>query len=418
LEIKEIKAIRVFDSRGIPTIKTFVYTKNAVGYAIVPSGTSSGENEALELRDVKKKAYNNQDVSIAIKNVNTIINRRLKNEFVLDQKNIDSILIDLDGTNNKSKLGANAILSVSLAVARAAANEFEMSLYDYIARLNNNSKFSFPIPELNIINGGLHSGSNISFQEFQIIPKFKSFEKTMQASTEIYFTLKEILNKKFGPSSTNVGYEGGFVPNINNPLQEQQLELIQEAIDKNKYTKEVSLGLDCAANSFYDLKSKKYFVDNKHLDSNKLLDYYLDLIKRYNITSIEDPFFENDKKAWSLFYKKVNSKISLIGDDLLVTNPKLIKDAIKKKYCNSLLLKPNQIGTLSETIESFNLAKKANWKVVVSHRSGETEDPFIADLAYGLNSDFVKFGAPARSERTVKYNRILEIENKIKKEIS
>jgi enolase len=410
MDIKEIKAIRVLDSRGVPTIKTFIKTENAIGYAAVPSGTSAGMHEAHELRDKKSKDYFNQDVSKAIKNVNTIISKKLKGKFVLDQKDIDNSLIELDGTDNKSRLGANAILSVSLAASRAAAKELSLPLYDYISRLADNNKFKDPTPLSNIINGGEHSGSNIAFQEFLIIPKFKEIENSIKAMSEIYHALKIIISKEHGSSSTNVGFEGGFVPNFKEANEENPLILIEKAIKAAGYSKkEISLGLDCAANSFYDQKENKYFLNNKKYSSQELLDYYLQLIKKYNIKSIEDPFFEEDKKAWQDFSKKVKPSVNIVGDDLLVTNPALIKDAIKKKYCNSLLLKVNQIGTLTESLESFNLAKKANWKVVVSHRSGETEDNYISDLAYGINSDYTKFGAPSRGERTSKYNRLLEI---------
>jgi len=410
MEIKEIKAIRVLDSRGVPTIKTFVKTENETGSASIPSGTSAGLFEAYELRDTKSKDYFNLDVSKAIKNVNTVINKKLKGKFVLDQEDIDNTLLELDGTDNKSRLGANAILSVSLAVSRAAANELSMPLYQYISRLNNNNNFKDPTPLSNIINGGLHSGSNIAFQEYLIIPKFKEIEDSVKSMSEIYHSLKNIISKEYGPSSTNVGFEGGFVPNFKDVNEENPLILIEKAIKDAGYTrKEIGLGLDCAANSFYNEKEKKYFLNNKNYSSSELLDYYLDLIKTFKIKSIEDPFFEKDKKAWQEFSKKVSSSINVVGDDLLVTNPALIKDAISKKYCNSLLLKVNQIGTLTESLNAFNISKKANWKVIVSHRSGETEDNYISDLAYGINADYVKFGAPSRGERTSKYNRLLEI---------
>lgn len=408
MNIKKIKAMRILDSRGIPTIKTYVYTDNTVAYACVPAGTSAGMNEAIELRDKRSKAYHGMDVQKAINNVNNIISKKLSGSFVLDQEGIDKTLIKLDGTTNKSKLGANAILSVSLACARAAAQELEMPLYKYISRLNNNKSFVFPVPHLNIINGGEHAGNDLQIQEFQIIPKFKTFEETMRAASEIYQELKSVLNKKLGATSTNVGYEGGFVPLIKNTRE--ALDLMQEAINNTGYKKKVSFGIDCAANSFYNEKSKKYNLDGKIFSSSDLEKYYLKLLKDYNITAIEDPFFEKDYSAWKSFYKKIGSKVRIIGDDLVVSNPKLIKKAIKNKYCNNLLLKPNQIGTLTETIKSFNIAKEAGWNVVVSHRSGETEDPFIADLAYGLKSKYIKFGAPARGERTAKYNRLLEID--------
>lgn len=402
--IKDIKAIRVLDSRGYPTLKTFVWTKNAVGTAIVPSGTSAGQKEAFELRD-KSTRYLGQDVSKAIKNVNTIIKKKLLGEFVVDQSTIDTLLINLDGTENKSKLGGNAILSVSQAVLRAAANELNMVDYEYVASLNK-SKSKMPLPQLNIINGGRHAGNDLSFQEFQIVPKFKTIEENIRASVEIYLTLKKILEKKYGRSAINVGYEGGFCPQIS--CAKDALSLIQDAIDKCKYTKEVFLAIDAAASEIYN--NKKYLVDSKKYTSLEMIDYYKNIIKEYKLFSLEDPFSEDDKKTWSLFLKEIKSKTKIIGDDLLATNSKLIKEAIKKKYCNSLLLKINQIGTITEAIEAFNIAKDAKWNVQVSHRSGDTEDFFVSDLAYGLGSDSVKFGAPARGERTSKYNRLLEIE--------
>jgi enolase len=405
--IKKIKAIRVLDSRGYPTIKTFVKTNNTIASAIVPSGTSSGKNEAYELRD-KGKRFLGYDVLKAIKNVNTKINKKLEGKFVIDQKDIDNTLIKLDGTKNKRKLGANAILSVSLACCRAAAYELELPLFEYISNYNSIKKRELPIPQLNIINGGEHAGNNLEFQEFQIVPEHKTFKKRIEASSEIYLTLKDIIKKKYGKSSINVGYEGGFAPNISKTRT--ALDLLQKAIDKTNNSKKVKLGLDCAANSFYNSKNNKYLINNKKYNYKELTNYYLDLIKDYNILSIEDPFSETHKIAWKYFYKKANKKINIIGDDLLVTNPSLIKNAIKNKYCNSLLLKVNQIGTLTQAIEAYNLAKSNNWKVQLSHRSGDSEDDFIADLAYGLNTDSVKFGAPSRSERTSKYNRLLEIE--------
>ena len=406
-EIKQIKAIRVLDSRGIPTIRTFVFSGNAVASASVPSGTSDGLKEAIELRD-KDKMYFGLDVKKAIENVNTKINKALKGMFIFDQRAIDNKLIELDGTENKSNLGANAILSTSLAVARLAALELNIPLYKYIGRLNKNNKHIMPIPILNIINGGAHAGDALPFQEFQIIPHFNNLEKNVQASVEIYHKLKEKLLEKYGLNATNVGYEGGFAPDISD--SRLAIALISDAIAKTGYAKDVTIGLDCAANGFYNSKKKTYLINKKEYDKDLLINYYLALMKEFKITSIEDPFSENDKEAWVDFYYLTRKKINLIGDDLLVTNPKIIKEAISKNYCNSLILKPNQIGTLSESIDAFNLAKKAGWKVIVSHRSGETEDTFITDLAVGLGADYVKFGAPARGERTCKYNRLLEID--------
>ena len=409
MNIKKIKAIRVLDSRGIPTIKTFVYTNNTVACASVPSGTSSGKREALELRD-GGKAYHGKDVSKAIDNVNNKISKKLIGEFILDQKRIDKTMIELDGTSNKSKLGANAILSVSLACARAASQELNIPLHKYVSRLNDKSEGkTMPTPFLNIINGGAHAGTDLAFQEFQIIPHKKTISENLRMSCEVYQTLKGIIKQKYGSGATNVGLEGGFAPNLKDP--KDALDLIETAIDKAGYNKFITIGLDVAASEIYE--SSKYLVNGKKYSSNELIDYYAHLLKNYKITSIEDPLSEDDKNHWPEFNKRFGNKINVIGDDLLVTNPILIKDAIKKKQCNSLLLKVNQIGTLTESIDSFNLAKIANWKIVVSHRSGETEDSFISDLAFGLNADFVKFGAPVRSERTAKYNRLLEIENGI-----
>ncbi len=406
--IKKIKAMRIFDSRGLPTIRTFVFTEDSFASASVSSGTSTGSREALELRD-RTKNYYGQDVTCAISQVNTKIDKALKGEFIFDQRSIDNKMIELDGTSNKSNLGANSILGVSLAVSRLASQELEMPLYKYIGRLNKTNKSKIPTPILNIINGGAHAGNSLPFQEFQIIPNKNNINENMHSSVEIYHKLKETLLDKFGSSSINVGLEGGFAPSISDP--KVAIAIIQDAIDKTGHSRDVTIGLDCAATNFYNSKTKLYNIYNKTYDSENLIDYYYNLIKEYKITSIEDPFSENDFKAWTDFYFLVNKKINLIGDDLLVTNPKLIREAIKNNYCNSLLLKPNQIGSLSESIDAFNIAKKAGWKVVVSHRSGETEDSFISDLSVGLSSDYVKFGAPVRGERTSKYNRLLEIEN-------
>lgn len=409
MNIKKIKAIRIIDSRGVPTLRSFVFTDNAVGVASVPSGTSSGKREAIELRD-KGKAFFGKDVTKAINNVNNKISKKLIGEFILDQKRIDNIMLELDNTENKSNLGANAILSVSLACAKAASQELNMPLHKYISKMNQRKeKNKMPIPFLNIINGGAHAGTELAFQEFLIVPHKKTISENIRLSCETYHTLKEIISKKYGGSSTNVGLEGGFAPNIKDP--KDALNLIEEAITKAGYNKEITIALDVAASEIY--KNKKYLVNSKKYSSEELIDYYASLLKSYNITSIEDPLSEDDKASWPIFTKKFGNKITVVGDDLLVTNPKLIKEAIKKKQCNSLLLKVNQIGTLTESIDAFNLAKKANWKVVVSHRSGETEDSFIADLAYGLGSDFIKFGSPVRGERTAKYNRLLEIEENI-----
>jgi len=405
--IKKIKAIRVLDSRGVPTLKTFVYTDKAVGSAIVPSGTSSGRREALELRD-KSKSFFGQDVTKAIGNINTKISKELIGKSVLDQRQLDKLMIDLDRTSNKSALGANAILSVSLASSRCACKELGVPLYQYLSSFSKGKlRKRMPKPILNLINGGLHAGNSLPFQEFQIIPEERTISENLEAACEIYFLLKDIISKKYSKSATNVGYEGGFAPDISDP--KDALALLEQAIDKSTYTN-VAIGLDCAASELY--RNGSYKLGLKQISSQELLDYYSLILKSYNIKSIEDPFSEDDKAPWAEFTKKFSKKVMVIGDDLLVTNPKLISEAIKKRYCNSLLLKLNQIGTLTESIDAFNLARANFWKVIVSHRSGDSEDAYVSDLAFGLASEYCKFGAPARSERTAKYNRLIEIEKR------
>ncbi len=407
--IKKVKAIRIIDSRGYPTLKVFLWGNRSFGWACVPSGTSTGKNEVFELRDKTKKDFFGNDISHAINNVNKVISKSIVGKSFSTQQELDSFLCRLDGTPNKSKLGGNAILGVSLAYARASSVDLDVPLWKYVSNLNNTQKHNFPLPILNIINGGVHAGNSLPFQEFQIIPNGKTFTKNMQLSLEVYHKLKEILSKKCGVFSTNVGSEGGYSPQLSSP--ELALDYIQDAIDSCGYAKKISLGLDCASNSFYNPKLCKYILNNKKYSSEMLFDYYCKLFSEYKLISIEDPFNENDKETWKLLSHVFSKKINIIGDDLLTTNPKLIIDAVQNNYCNSLLIKPNQIGTLAETITAFSIAKNANWNTILSHRSGDTEDPFVSDLAYGLNCNYVKFGAPCRSERTSKYNRLLEIES-------
>ncbi len=410
-KLKRIKAREVLDSRGNPTIEVDVLTNNGLSRAIVPSGASTGKHESLELRDHDKR-YNGKGVLKAVNNVNKIA-KKLIGLDCTNQKKIDSLMLKLDGTANKSILGANAILGVSLAVCKAAALSSSLPLYQYISKLSGR-KLSLPIPQMNIINSGRHAGIENDIQEHMIMPvKFKSFSEALRAGTETYHTLKEILKDKFDATAINVGDEGGFAPPIKNIIE--RLELIQSAIETTGYNKKIFIALDCASSEFYH--HAKYQINGVTYDSGELIDFYDDLVKTYNIISIEDGMAEDDWHGWHELNLKLGNKIQIVGDDLLVTNVSRINRAVKEKSCNSLLLKVNQIGTVTESIEAANLAFNNKWSVVVSHRSGETEDTFIADLAVGLDSGQSKFGAPARSERNCKYNQLLRIEERLGKKI-
>ena len=406
-KIQDIKARQVLDSRGNPTIEVDVYTENAVGSAMVPSGASTGIYEALELRD-GGKAYGGKAVTKAIKNVNTKIRNALVGKKVDDQSYIDGELIALDGTLNKSKLGANAMLGVSMACARAAAALREEPLFETIARMAG-TKPRLPIPFSNVINGGSHAAGDLELQEFMIAPVgAKTFAQGTQMVAETYHALAKILKAKYGGTATHLGDEGGFAPNVNNA--EEALDLLMAAIKKAGYTGKVKLAMDPAASEFYDDKTQTYLRVGK--SGKELVKYYQQLMKKYPIISLEDPFDQDDFESWKLITKATSRKAAfqIVGDDVLVSNPKRIKNAIDEKWCNSLLLKVNQIGTLTEALQAARMAMKAGWTVMVSHRSGETEDPFIADLAVGLGCGQIKLGAPARGERTAKYNQLMRIE--------
>lgn len=397
--IKDVKGRMIFDSRGNPTVEATVYTTNYVGKAAAPSGASTGTHEAVELRD-GGKAYHGKGVSKAVNNVRAIENI-IRGMDAREQRNVDNAMITADGTRNKSKLGSNAIVAVSMAVARAAANGEGKELFEYL----NPSACKLPIPMMNIINGGKHAGNNISIQEFMIVPHgAKSFENAMRMGSEIYHTLKNIITEKFGKNARNVGDEGGFAP----PLSKTSdvLDLVQSAIDECKYGKKVSISLDCAASEFY--KNGKYSIDGKQINASSLLEFYLNLLDDYNIFSIEDPFDEDDFDS----FRKLNevTKCRIVGDDLTVTNAARIQKALDMNAMDTLLLKVNQIGTLTEALEAASLAMNNGCGVIVSHRSGETCDTFIADLAVSLNCGLIKSGAPCRSERLSKYNRLLQIE--------
>lgn len=408
MTIKSIKGRQILDSRGNPTIEAEVTTENGTFRASVPSGASTGTHEALELRD-NQKAYGGKSVLKAIQNIK-IIEKALKGKDEKKQKEIDQLMIELDGTQNKSKLGANAMLAVSMAICRAGA--INKPLYKHISQLAK-TKPKLPTPYMNVINGGKHAGNALAMQEFMIAPKSSSFSKAMQMGTETYHVLKKVILEKYGLNAANVGDEGGFAPPVNSATE--ALELLNEAIKRAGYKGKINIAMDCAASEFfvkgkYDLgfKSKSNIVSSK-----ELADEYMKYLKKYPITSIEDPFDQEDFSGYAEFTRRVKGKAQIVGDDLLVTNPKRIQEAINKKACNALLLKINQIGTISESIEAHNLAKKAGWNVMVSHRSGETEDSFIADLVVGLGTAQIKTGAPCRSERLAKYNQLLRIEEQL-----
>ena len=386
-----------------------VTTKKGIFRAAVPSGASTGIHEAVELRD-GGNAYVGSGVSNAVHNVNSTIAKALVGESVTNQKKIDASLIALDGTKNKSKLGANAILGVSMAVARAGAAQKKMPLYAYIAKLSKNEKLILPIPFMNIINGGKHADSGLDAQEFMIAPVgAASFTQAMQMGTEIYHILKKIIKEKYGGSSTSVGDEGGFAPNVKN--SDDAAQLIESAIQSAGYTGKVRLALDAAASEYYNKENKKYHFEGNQLSDKEISSRYQQIVKQHNIISFEDPFEQDDFEGYRNFTKSAPCQV--VGDDLLVTNVERMKIAHKHKACNALLLKVNQIGTVTESIAAANLAKKYGWSVMVSHRSGETEDTFIADLVVGIGVGQIKTGAPCRSERLAKYNQLLRIEEEL-----
>ncbi len=416
MPIKDIEAIQIFDSRGNPTIQVTVRLENdIVGTALIPSGASTGSFEAVELRDGDMQEYNGFGVENAVENVNKKISKILKGENCFEQEKLDKKMIRLDGTDNKSKLGANAILGTSLAIARAAANTINMPLYQYIGGISGNT---IPIPMMNILNGGKHSDNNLNIQEFMIIPvSGNTFKEKMQISVETYHVLKEILKQK--KLQTSVGDEGGFAPNLEN--DEEAIKLIIEAIEEAGYKpgKDISIALDFASSEMRE-EAKKiqkegyYFWKTKEYKTKEeMIDYIVNLTDKYPITSVEDGLAEEDWKAWRDLTVKLGKKIQLVGDDLFVTNKERLKKGIKNKVANAILIKPNQIGTLTETLETIKLARRNGYNIVISHRSGETEDTFIADLAVAINAGQIKAGAPCRTDRVSKYNRLLNIENEV-----
>lgn len=406
--IYDIFAREVLDSRGNPTVEVEVTLESGVmGRAIVPSGASTGEREALELRDGNARRYKGKGVQKAVDNVNNSIAPKIEGLDAIDQAYLDNILIELDGTENKSKLGANAILGVSLALARASAEYLEIPLYQYIGGIRGRE---LPVPMMNVINGGAHAQNDLDAQEFMIVPAGADcFKEAIRMGAEIFHTLKGVLKDK--GHVTGVGDEGGFAPQIS--TTKEALDLLMTAIAKAGYKpgKDVFIALDPAASEFY--KKGKYHIDKNVWDSNKLISFYESIIGDYPIISIEDGLAQNDWKGWKAFTDRCASKIQIVGDDIFVTNPKIFMEGIKKGIANSILIKLNQIGTLTETLTTIELAKRAGYTCVISHRSGETEDTFIADLAVATNVGQIKTGSASRSERIAKYNQLMRIEDEL-----
>ena len=402
--IEDVTAIEVLDSRGNPTVKaTVALSDGTVASAIVPSGASTGKREALELRD-KDDRYCGKGVLRAVENVNSQIAEAVIGLDAFDQKALDDEMRELDGTDNYSNLGANAVLGVSMAVARAAAKSLDVPLYRYLGGANATV---LPVPMFNIINGGAHANNSVDFQEFMIMPfGFDKFSDALRAATEIYHTLKGLLNA--AGHSTAVGDEGGFAPNLND--NEEPIKLIMQAIEKAGYKagEQIKLALDVAASELYE--NGKYKLEGKEFSSEELIERYAQLCEKYPIFSIEDGLSEDDWAGWAKLTSKLGSKVQLVGDDLFVTNEKILREGIAKGVGNAILIKPNQIGTVSQTMQTIRLAQRKGYRCVMSHRSGESEDSFIADFAVAMNTGQIKTGATSRSERNAKYNRLLEIE--------
>lgn len=415
--ITKIVGRQIFDSRGNPTVEADVYTHKGMFRAMTPSGASTGIHEAVELRDGDKAKWMGKGVTKAVENINTILGPALIGKDPTEQKTIDDLMIELDGTKNKGKLGANAILAVSMAVSKAGAAEKGVPLYKHIADLAGNGKLVLPVPAFNVINGGSHAGNKLAMQEFMILPVgAKSFSEAMRMGSEVYHHLKTVIKAKYGQDACNVGDEGGFAPNIQE--NKEGLELLKEAIEKAGYTGAIKIGMDVAAAEFYT-EDKMYDLDFKTEGNDgsmkktgeEMIEMYKEFCAEYPIVSIEDPFDQDDFENTGIL--TAAGVCQVVGDDLLVTNPERVATAIEAKACNALLLKVNQIGSISEAIEAVRMAKKAGWGVMTSHRSGETEDSYIADLAVGLATGQIKTGAPCRSERLAKYNQLLRIEEEL-----
>jgi enolase len=412
LKITEVHGREILDSRGTPTVEVEVTLEcGTMASAAIPSGASTGEHEAVELRDGDAKRYLGKGTTQAVKNVNSRIREKLIGENALDQVRVDRLMIELDGTPTKSKLGANAILGASLATAKAAAAALQVPLYQYIGGVNAKQ---LPVPMMNIMNGGKHADNNVDLQEFMIMPVgAPNFAEALRMGAEIFQSLKKVL--KGQGLNTNVGDEGGFAPNLKS--NEEALQVIMEAIQKTGYKagKDVLLALDPAASSFYDTKKQKYILasEKKELSSKQMVDYYAAFVKKYPIISIEDGMAEDDWDGWKLMTDVLGDKIQIVGDDLFVTNTQRLAQGIAKKTANSILIKVNQIGTLTETLDAIEMAKRAGYTAVVSHRSGETEDATIADIVVGTNAGQIKTGSVCRTDRIAKYNQLMRIEERL-----
>jgi enolase len=411
MKVKSVRAREILDSRGNPTVEVDLVTVEGLFRAMVPSGASTGSHEAVELRDGDKARYKGKGVQKAVENVNKIIAPKVVGFDVTDQRGLDRLLIELDGTLNKGNLGANAVLGVSMAACKAAADALGKPLYSHIASLSKRRGVTLPVPQLNVINGGKHAGKENDIQENMYMPVgAKNFTEALRMGAETYQVLKKMLKEKYGVHAVTLGDEGGFVPPIDTP--QERLEFMVKAAEEAGWGKEMAIALDPASSEFYNVEGY-YMIGEKKYSSGQLVDYYYDLCDTYPILSIEDGMAEDDWEGWTLLNNKLGASVQITGDDLLVTNVERIKTAIEQKACNALLLKVNQIGSVSESIDAASMSFKNGWCVTVSHRSGETEDSFIADVAVGLDTGQIKTGAPARSERLAKYNQLLRIEEEL-----
>eukprot|EP01063_Lacrimia_lanifica_P019558 TRINITY_DN2696_c0_g1_i2.p1 TRINITY_DN2696_c0_g1~~TRINITY_DN2696_c0_g1_i2.p1 ORF type:complete len:437 (+),score=242.12 TRINITY_DN2696_c0_g1_i2:58-1368(+) len=415
--ITKLHAREVIDSRGNPTVEVELSTHNGIFRSIVPSGASTGKREACEKRDGDASRFLGKGVTEAVNAVKTELSQALMGKNVMEQRALDDLMIKLDGTDNKSKFGANAILGVSMAISKAAAVNAGLPLYQYLAKLaGNENGIRLPCPCFNVINGGSHAGNALPFQEFMIAPVgAKDFSEAMRMGCETYHQLKKILKKKYGIDAVNVGDEGGFAPPIGGEDGEEPLKLLVEAIKEAGYEGKIKICMDCAASEMWNEASRKYDLTFKNdtatlITGDELCDMYCQWVEKYPIISIEDPFGEDDWESWPKLTEKTEGKCQIVGDDLTVTNVKCVKQAIERKSCNSLLMKINQIGTITEAVDAGKMVKENGWTTMVSHRSGETEDTYIADLVVALGTGQIKTGAPCRGERTAKYNQLLRIE--------
>lgn len=410
MQIKKIKAREILDSRGNPTVEVDMYSEAGMVRSMVPSGASTGVHEALELRDGDKARFLGRGVLKAVNNIENKISPKVIGMDPTSQIDIDNLVLELDGTENKSNLGANAILAVSMAVCKQGALTQKLPLYEHIANIAGVKEFVLPVPSFNVINGGSHAGNKLDIQEFMILPVGASnYREALRMGAEVYQNLKVVIKKKYGRDAINVGDEGGFAPNLSKT--KEAIELILEAIKIAGYDDKFKIGFDTAAGEFY--KDNIYHFEGKKMSGEDLIPFYQELMELYPVVSFEDPFDQDDFEIHKKLTAVVGDKAQVVGDDLLVTNPKRIRKAIEMKATNALLLKVNQIGSITEAIEACKMSQKADWGVMVSHRSGETEDSFIADLVVGLKTGQIKTGAPCRSERLAKYNQLFRIEEEL-----